>query len=550
MQDYVTLISTQINEFSYIVEPMGVYTQKTIVAPHTVKSVVLNQVQQEVELQTEIAQNMQVYDLETFDFTQPQEVKLTKKEQVQIENDVINSDNLPEIETSALAQTELKNTTQNTAVYSEDVIKNLKQQISMVKQEAKQIKQENIKPVNIAVSVAQPEVVDIEENVLPDGKIEVDNSALNQKESEKVLTTNKITKEKTMITDNLVANNIVEFNSKPMENVTQNKDVTEKSIDQHFKEIENVNISNIDQDATQYIGNELLKQKLENFKELSNAQKIDVLNSLDLNNSSYVAPINIARIVNNTGGLDGEAKQVYQQLENANKQILEKYTHQNDDKKIAFVVLALSRRDEILNKTSAEKTIIPSRTYNLENVKDFNTCKNDLFWKMQLMAVKQNVSAEESLGAENMEEFKVISAVLKLFEIAASDNLGLSEVKIAGIGQLNYQQLARVSLLKYKEGKVDDESTTSLVSHILSNTSAYSKQPEYNTVVEDFLLRSDVSRKLRAGTTTLEQLITQDYEKNGVLKQILEFFYQKTSPNLAIIKDLDNNTAENNKITI
>lgn len=321
---------------------------------------------------------------------------------------------------------------------------------------------------------------------------------------------------------------------------------TEQTIEQHFEDIKSVNLSSINQDAHTYMKNEIIRQKLANFNELSSQEKVDVLNAANIKNSELGVntSLNYASFKNNEQLLKSEAEKASDLLELANKNIINKYSETTDHEKVAFVVLSLTKNEEMVKqevKLSEEEIVKeptkPARTYNLSDKKEYNTAKNDMFWKMQLNSIQNKGVVEESLNDQTMEEFNAIAPVVKLFEIAASDNLALSEVTLQNIGQLNYQQLARVSILKYKEGQIEDQQTVDLVNHIISNTTAYSKTAEYNKVVDNFLAREDIVKELSAGTKSLEELIDLDVQNNGELKEVVDAFNLKTSPTIAKVEE-------------
>ncbi len=352
-----------------------------------------------------------------------------------------------------------------------------------------------------------------------------------------------------------VAQSVQEAQSKPQPEAPKVEAVKpDKSIAQHFKNMEEVNIAAIDQDALQFMKNDAMRLKLESFNELNRKQQVELLKQL--NKDDKLASLE-------TNNLAEQASAALQVLDDNNKVLLKKYSKSTDDEKIAFVVLALNKKDEVLNPQKEEEKQIPQvvyKTYDLTNQKEFNSCKNDLFWKMQLKAVQRNIVLEKTLNDETFTEFKQVSPVVKLFEIAASDNVGLSDVQIANIGQLNYQQLARVSILKFKDGKINDPATVTLVNHILTNTSAYSKTTEYNGVVEELLKNPQVASELKEGTLSLDAFISEEEKEGGALEPIMKTFYKKTAPSLPKllkVDDTSNGNTENdgnfdvnNKITI
>lgn len=313
------------------------------------------------------------------------------------------------------------------------------------------------------------------------------------------------------------------------------------TMEQQFEEIKAVNLRLINQDAHTYMQNEILRQKLEGFDKLTSQEKVDVLNAANVKNAELGirGSLDYSSFKGKEETLKTEAQKVSAALESANREIISKYSATSDHEKVAFVVLSLTKSEETIKQEvqteaqKAEQAIVkPARSYNLSDKKEYSNAKNDMFWKMQLQAIESKGVLEESLNNENLDDFNALAPVVKLFEIAASDNLALSEVSLQNIGQLNYQQLARVSILKYKEGKIEDQQTVDLVNHIISNTSSYSKTEEYNKIVDEFLTREEIAKELNAGTKTLDELIELEVQNNGALKEVVEAFNQKTSPTI------------------
>ena len=218
---------------------------------------------------------------------------------------------------------------------------------------------------------------------------------------------------------------------------------------------------------------------------------------------------------------------------NVNLPINGNIVYENITAKDEKMLQRATEEDEIIAKYSKPKKKV-SKHYNVDDDKDFSTCKNDVFWKLQLNAIKQKVDFESTLNDETLEEFSNLAAVIKLFEIAASENYNYSEIELEKLGKLTYQQLARLTILKYKEGKMKNKQLMDIINHFILNTINYSKTEEYGNKIKSFLKRKDIKMVLLQGFVSLDEVIEKEVESHSELAEVFNYFLQKTAPKLYI----------------
>lgn len=322
----------------------------------------------------------------------------------------------------------------------------------------------------------------------------------------------------------------------------------DKSVDEQLVDMKSVHMETIDTDAKQYAELEQTKQKLEEFETLSRKEKVQLLTEI-LTGTKY------EHMLQDTNHLEEQLSVAKSLLQDDTGNLLTKYGKSSTEEKIAFVVLSAKQLEMGDQEIAPQKTTqeVVGKKYDLSDAKEVTSCKNDLFWKMQLRATKQNVSLVKTLENSDLTEFKQLAPIIKLFEISASDNVDMSNVKISG-KQLNNQQLARVTILKLKDGKINDPVSVSHVNHMLANTSAYAKTDEYKQTLDTLFADKTIKNGLQNGTLALDTLIEQETQEGGKLQGLMDYFVKKTSPTMPKLVKLEEDEIakkqENTNITI
>ena len=349
-----------------------------------------------------------------------------------------------------------------------------------------------------------------------------------------------------------------------------------KELNQLFTEdATNTHLAGVEADAYNYIKFELTRQKLLNFDKLNYGERLSALSSAKMRGDKYAAGfIDYSGYIHNFDSetmLEEEAKKALETVNSKLTKYEEKYRNANDIDKLNFTIFGLDAKDELMEltikrrkKKYEELTQEESQSkikkvqnikYDVNNVAQLQELKEDIFWKLQSIAVDKNLAsriiyakklakeAAEKANASNATQLDIDiarkanqkakevqeSPVMRLFEIAASDG----DSKIAtNSAQVSSKQLARKSILSYLKNKPSNDPTTEeMVEYILDNTAVYAKTSmEYHQAIEEFISSKEIQECLQEGNLGLGKLLEENTKSKKPLSKVMGEFIRLTAP--------------------
>ncbi len=285
----------------------------------------------------------------------------------------------------------------------------------------------------------------------------------------------------------------------------------------------------LNKNALRFGALEVLKDKLLRFDKLIARDKIEVLNNIEIENNivKTKSPINYSRFVLNPAGLDGEVKEALGIARKSINELIYRYENASQHDKINFLILSMHRENTA--KTMRMRANKPERAkvlkaYSFKTEEDVQNFKEDLFWKLQYMAVERKHRANKLMPSSSQYVQETTEIVVKLLDVASNGIQGVKEKDEV----VNFKELARKSLLTYKNSKNKVES--SVVNYLLDDSYNYYNTQEFNRVVSNIINTKEIAKKLQSGVLTLEELIANESKcKKGLLTSAMQEILDKTS---------------------